>query len=495
MAISSRVALRTTVAVVSFAILIGSGFAWATFKNFESGIPHGSPVPALGPGQKDVDGNDQNILLVGNDSRDGATKSELHALSTTAVAGANTDTMMVLHVPADGSKPTIISFPRDSWVSIPDNGKGKLNSAFGDGFVAAKDEGKSEAQAHDAGMNLTIRTLNQLTGLHIDHYVQVSLLGFYRISNAIGGVTVCLNKAQNASTDSDEFGSGYSGINLPKGYSVIKGVQALAFVRQRHGLPNGDLDRIRRQQYFLASAFHEITSAGVILNPFKLHNLLNAVGSSLLTDPDLNLLKLAQNFQDMSSGNIEMKTIPNDGPQTIYPDGVETSIVQVDSAAMPAFINKLIGKAKDSALKSVKAADPSSVTVDVLNGAGIYKWAAQNAAQLKEDGFKVNDIISAPNPATTTQILYPPNGEAQAKSVLAVVKGAELVVTSTVKNPTLILGSDGKKVTGVAAPSQSPSAQAAATSSSTSPAMRQVAYVRPLAKAQPNPVVGLGCIN
>ena len=120
--------------------------------------------------------------------------------------------------------------------------------------------------------------------------MQVSLLGFYRISNAIGGVTVCLNAAQNASTDKDEFGHGYSGINLPKGVSVIKGKQALAFVRQRHGLPHGDLDRIKRQQYFLKAAFEKITSAGVLLNPFKMRDLLDAVGKSLLVDPKLNLV-------------------------------------------------------------------------------------------------------------------------------------------------------------------------------------------------------------
>ena len=98
-----------------------------------------------------------------------------------------------------------------------------------------------------------MRTIHALTGLHIDHYVQVNLLGFYRISEAIGGVQVCLQHAQNAHTDSDAFGSGYSGINLPTGVSTIKGTQALAFVRQRHGLPHGDLDRIKRQQYFLSA--------------------------------------------------------------------------------------------------------------------------------------------------------------------------------------------------------------------------------------------------
>ena len=181
--------------------------------------------------------------------------------------------------------------------------------------------------SESAGIRLLIRTIAQLTGLHIDHYVQVNLLGFYRISNAIGGVDVCLNAAQNPNTDSDAFGKGYSGINLPAGHSVIKGSQALAFVRQRHGLPNGDLDRIKRQQYFLSAAFHKVVSGGVLLNPFKLRDLLKAVSSSMLTDPDLDMLALARQFQDLSAGNISYATIPNDGPQTIYPDGIETSIV------------------------------------------------------------------------------------------------------------------------------------------------------------------------
>ena len=279
-------------------------------------------VPPLASSAKDPDGKDQNILLIGNDSRAGASKTELKALSTANDGGSvNTDTMMLLHVPADGSTATIVSFPRDSWVTIPGYGKGKINSAYGDGYSSAKRAGKSEQAAQSAGIIMTVKAIDTLTGLHIDHYMQVNLLGFYRISNAIGGVTVCLNAAQNPHTDADEFGHGYSGIDLPKGVSVIKGKQALAFVRQRHGLPGGDLDRIRRQQYFLGAAFRKITSAGVLLNPFKLRDLLTAIGSSLLTDPSLHLLDLGRQFQQMSAGKISCKTIPNEGPQRIYPDG------------------------------------------------------------------------------------------------------------------------------------------------------------------------------
>ena len=321
---------------------------------------------------------------------------------------------------------------------------------------------------------MTIRTINALTGLHIDHYMQVNLLGFYRISNAIGGVTVCLTKAQNPTTDSDAFGKGYSGINLPAGVSVIKGSQALAFVRQRHGLPNGDLDRIRRQQYFLSAAFHKVTSAGVVLNPFKLRNLLGAVGSSLLTDPSLNLVSLAQQFEAISAGQISYLTIPNDGPQVIYPDGVETAIVKIDKAAMPGFLLRLEGKPVDSAMKSAVAAQPSSVTVDVLNGTQTAGLAGSNATALKSIGFKVNTVDSTDVTAKTA-IEYPAGSEAQAKSLVAAVPGAALVETATVTRATLVIGNNGVQVRGLA----------------TAPTPTHTASAAPAHKA----ASALGCIN
>jgi hypothetical protein len=280
--------------------------------------------------------------------------------------------------------------------------------------------------------------------------MQVSLLGFYRISEAIGGVKVCLTAAQNASTDRDNFGSGYSGIDLPKGVSVIKGAQALAFVRQRHGLPHGDLDRIKRQQYFLRAAFEKVASAGVLLNPFKLHDLLNAVGSSLLTDPGLDLLALARQFDSIGSGKIDFATIPNNGSQVIYPDGVETAIVAVNRAAMPAFVAQLEGKG-DDALKRATPAAPRTVTVDVLNGTDVPRLASRNAAALRALGFRINAVDSASSTTPTTVVQYPPGQEARAKAVLRAVPGAKAVATPDVGRVTVVLGTDGRQVRGLAA--------------------------------------------
>jgi LCP family protein required for cell wall assembly len=447
----ARVGVRALCASVSLLVLLASGLAWATFKNFTAHVPHGDAVPALNAGEHDPDGSAQNILLIGNDTRAGATRAELKALHTGHdKSTANADTMMVLHVPADGARPTLVSFPRDSWVSVPGHGNAKINSAYPDGYNAAIAAGKSEMAAESAGIILTIKTIHALTGLYIDHYMQVNLLGFYRISEAIGGVTVCLNHAQNASTDRDQFGSGYSGIDLPKGVSVIKGAQALAFVRQRHGLPHGDLDRIKRQQYFLKAAFQKVTSAGTLLNPFKMRDMLEAVGRSLLIDPKLDLLSLARQFESLTSGKISFATIPNNGPQLIYPDGVETSIVQVNRAAIPAFIASLDGHA-DAAYEKASPAAPAAVTVDVLNGTDTARLAARNAQALRALGFKTDVVDSAPS-TTQSTIEYPAGKEAQAKAVAKAVPHARAVLTPDVARVTLVLGSDGRWVRGIAQP-------------------------------------------
>lgn len=479
-----RVGVRALFASVSLLVIVGSGLAWTAFKGFTAHVPHGAAVPALGPGETDPDGSAQNILLIGNDTRAGATRAELKALHTGQdKSTVNADTMMVLHLPADGASPTLVSFPRDSWVTIPGHGRGKINSAYPDGYNEAKAAGKSEVQAESAGIILTIRTIHALTGLYIDHYMQVSLLGFYRISEAIGGVTVCLKHAQNASTDRDQYGSGYSGIDLPKGVSVIKGVQALAFVRQRHGLPHGDLDRIRRQQYFLKSAFQKITSAGILLNPFKLRNLLAAVENSLLVDPKLDLLGLGRQFETLTSGKIKFATIPNNGAQLIHPDGVETSVVAVNHAAMPAFIASLEGKT-DTAYQNAKPASAGSVTVDVLNGTDVTRLAARNAAVLNGLGFKIDTVDSTPTPTQESLIEYPAGREAQAKAVATAVPQATPVLTPGVVRVTVILGGDGHWVRGVTAPTRS--------TGGTRPTQPN-GGARPTMHA--DPTHGLGCID
>ncbi len=206
-------------------------------------------------------------------------------------------------------------------MDIPGYGQHKLNAAYING---ATDGGETEADP-DQGRQLLVQTISELSGLHIDHYVEVGLLGFYRITKAMGGVEVCLNRAQKEPD---------SGIDLPAGRWVIEGKQALAFVRQRKGLPRGDLDRIVRQQYFLGATFRKVTSLGVLTNPIKLKRLLDAVGSSMRMDDDLDPLQLARQVRGLAAGNVEFKTIPTTG--TGFRDG--QSVVLLDEAKLPGLL-------------------------------------------------------------------------------------------------------------------------------------------------------------
>jgi LCP family protein required for cell wall assembly len=427
---------KLVAAAMSLAVVLGSFYVWNTWTQFKASIPHGSAVAPVAAGHKDIDGKAQNILLLGNDSRAGATPAELAALGTADDGGsANTDTMMIMHIPANGSKASVVSFPRDSYVSIPGHGMNKLNAAYPDGYNAAKGNGASEIAAQSAGIQLLSQTLGQLTGLHIDHYVQVNLLGFYRISNAIGGVPVVLCQAQQEPK---------SGIDLPAGLSKIQGKQALAFVRQRYDVPGSDLGRIKRQQYFLSSVFHKLTSSGTLLNPLSVQKLLTAVSSSLLTDPTLDLLGLADEFAQLSEGSLTFQTIPTQG----FANNDAGSVVVVSPAQVQQFVNSLLGIAADPNLAAARPVAPATVTVNVLNAGTENGAATRNADQLKTAGFRIGTVGDGSSAATTV-IEYPNGMQSQAKTVALQIPSAQLVESTSVQAVTLVLGNDGLQVNGL----------------------------------------------
>jgi LCP family protein required for cell wall assembly len=436
---------RVLLVMISVAALIGSGIAWATYRQFTQGIQHGQALPDLPKGTKRIDGGkDQNILLLGNDSIAGATPAEVRALGTTPDrTDSATDTMMILHVPADGKKATIISFPRDSWVNIPGHGMFKLNAAYLDGFNDAAAQGaKDLLTKQSAGILLVAQTLSELTGLHIDHYVQVNLLGFYEISEAINGVNLCLNNAQNKHTEADaSHPNGYSGINLKKGWNMnVKGTQALAFVRQRHGLQRGDIDRIVRQQYFLSAVFKKATSSSTLLNPFKLKKLLDSVKRSLITDPKLDILSFVQQFTKIAGGNVSFATIPIVDPG--FWEGNQ-QVVKIDPASVKSFVDELVGGSVDKKLQTAKTVPPGQVAVTVLNEAGRNLVATSNSKTLGRAGFLATVGPDTDERTNQTMIEYPDGMQAQAKTLGRYVPGAALQLSSSVSKVTLVLGGDG----------------------------------------------------
>jgi LCP family protein required for cell wall assembly len=446
-----KVAKRIIAAVVVIVVLV-AGYGAFTYVRFLMGVTH---VNALVPTTSDLDGKDQNILLVGDDHRPaGASAAQLAQLGTTQDGGGtSTDTMILMHIPADGKKATLISFPRDSWVNIPGYGMRKLNAAFSLGSAKGGDSG---------GAQLLVKTIQDMTGLTINHYVRVSLLGFYNVAQALGPVTVCLNHAVN---------DPYSGIDLPAGVSTLNAKQALAFVRQRHGLPDGDLDREIRQQYFLSVEGQKVLSAGTLLNPVKLQNVVDAVSSSIETDPNLDLLSLAVHMRGLEHGGISSATIPVSGTPTIRVGGVPVSIVQVNTAAMPAFIHGIVG-GKSGSTATTPAVTPSDVTVTVLNGGGRSGAAGEATSEFAGYGFHTEPALTTNLHAKTT-VEYPASMADAANLVATYLPGAVLMPTSGVTSVTVVLGADHIAVTKpTAGATVAPSAPTSTSSTPAAPAVK-----------------------
>lgn len=436
---------RTRLVPVLAGVLVGLltvtvGYAATSYHRFSDGVTRVDAISARESpstdGAADLDGTARNILLVGDDHRPaGATAEDLAKISTEDDGGAeNTDTMIVLHVPADGQSATMVSFPRDSWVPIPGHGENKLNAAFA---LGKRDGGGDDA----AGARLLIQTIEELSGLRIDHYVRVSLLGFYDVVEALGPVEVCLNQAVK---------DRWSGVDLPAGVSTLDAQQALAFVRQRHGLPRGDLDRQVRQQYFLSVEARQLLSAGTLLNPVKLGRVLDAVSGSMETDTDLDFVQLAGQLRGLRPDAITSATIPVLGTPTITVRGSAVSIVEVDFAAMPVFIQGLIGV--PAAYTDTPAAAPSTVTVTVANGSGENGAGARVSVDLAALGFTTTEPTTA-SPTSTTIVTYPGGFEGQAKAVAEAVPGATPVLVTSATSVQLVLGTDGVGAASEPAPS------------------------------------------
>jgi len=445
---------RVIAAAVSAVLIAVFAYGWWNYRDLNNGLQR----LGISTGSGGIDGKDQNLLIVGNDDRTDMTNAEVKALKVGRDGGSlSTDTMMIVHIPADGSKATLISLPRDSYVAIPGYGMNKLNSAYADAYSATK--GSLNAK-RTAGANLLIKTITNLTGLTIDHFVQVDLIGFYRIAQAVGGIPVDLCHAVNDTQayDRETGQGGGSGFKMSAGHHTLDALQALEFVRQRHNLPNGDLDRTKRQRYFLTAAFRKIESADTLINPGKLHALIKAVDKSIYVDNGLNITTLAEQLANLSANNIVGKAIPFQRFATVDVGSVEI----VNPAKVKAFIDRLINPPTSSDYSKAKAVAPSSVTVSVQNGGTVNGAAAQSTATLVKAGFKAT-VDTQPASLAATTIEYASGMEAQAKTLAKYVPGAQ-VKQSDVSTLTLVLGADGdtaRSTPGGASSSSTPAKQKA----------------------------------
>jgi LCP family protein required for cell wall assembly len=418
---------RTLLAIVSVFALVATGYAWTTLQNAQNGLQTADVLDKGGSQAKPPDGS-MDILLVGMDSRTDAKgnalpQSQLDSLHAGPNGGElNTDTMILIHIPTGGGKAMGISIPRDSWVSIPGYGTGKINSAYGLAKNTAQAQLKStglspaqlEVQSDDAGAKETIKTVEQLTGVGIDHYAAINLEGFDQISNAIGGVPVCLLHPVD---------DPWSGANFHSGQFTVQGVQALEFVRQRHNIPGGstDIEREQRQQAFLASMAHKMLSSGVLTNPGTLNNLIGAIQGAVTIDNHWNLLDFAQEMSGMSSGDIKFQTMPVENID-YWPNGQgpgKVNAVEVDPAQVSAFVHGTTGipaPANTGGGQSSAPTGNAAITVDVSNASSTTGLAGQVMSQLTAKGFTQGQTGNATHRSSSV-VFFPPGQQANAQAV------------------------------------------------------------------------------
>lgn len=428
------------VGIVSLLVISLTGYAWAAMQ----GLVNGLTTTDVISGNQPADGA-RDILLVGMDSRTDAQGNPLSdQLLAQLRAGIsdgeeNTDTLIMVHIPNDGSKAVAMSLPRDSYVNIPGFGKHKINSAYARAKAAERktlqDSGDTDARdvelkSGQAGAKTLIATVEGLTGSSIDNYASINLLGFSDITTAIGGVDVCLK---------DNVNDPYSGAKFTKGRHTISGVEALEFVRQRHGLPRGDLDRVVRQQVFMAGMAQKVLSAGTLTDPSKLNGLTDAVKKSVVLNQGWDIFGFAQQMKGLSGGQLQFQTIPVENMDYSTPD--DGQAIQVDPTQVHAFVQGVTG-----APPAQPAVSPNATTtVDVHNGTPKQGLAATVSQALVAKGFMAGETANATGRTKSSTVRYPAGAKDTAQSVAdALGSKATLEQDNSVPNGhvVLVIGSD-----------------------------------------------------
>jgi LCP family protein required for cell wall assembly len=429
--------------VLSAVLVAASLAAYAGYRRLYGNIRQENVGGQLGGNRPPKLNSALNFLMIGSDTRAGNNAKYGPRLTT---QGARSDTIIMLHLSPGGDRALGVSFPRDSVVSIPACTKP-------DGTVVPPRLGQINESFNNGGAACTIKTVESLTRVRIDHFVQVDFSGFKNVVDALGGVEICLPRAVNDPK---------SKLRLPAGRHVVKGEQALAYVRVRYGFvdANGrtdgsDLGRIKRQQQFMGAVVRKATSTELLTDPGRLFGFLNAATRSITTDSELTpgvMARLAQSVKGMSAGKVRFVTVPThpypadpNRVQWTQPDAQQlfTSIrndneVRDPRKAGPAGTPGAPGgSASPGGAASPGAAGPPAsgasgqpavpagqVRVRVLNGAGVTGLAQRAADQLRSRGFSVIEIGNAGFAAARSQVRYGSGAAGSAATLAALVPGA-----------------------------------------------------------------------
>jgi LCP family protein required for cell wall assembly len=445
--------------ILAALVLLLSGFSYFVVRDVSSiGSSHAiTSGPSIGA---------QNILLMGLESRrdwngnilPDDILAKLHAGSRqgveNGVGGNDTNTLILIHIPAGGRKAVGFSIPRDDWVSFAGTAgpqqQGKIDQAYGvsmyyeQGKLRTQDPGMSQDQlaflGNEAGRTAAVATVEKLTGVHIDHFAEVNLDGFYELANVLGGVEVCLNHSVYDPN---------SGANFHAGYQHLNASQALAFVRQRDGLPNGDLDRTHRQQAFIDSVMHQLRTEGVLDDLTKVTALLSVAKRYAITDAGWNLLDFATQMQDLTSGNLIFRTLPIKGYATI--DGQAANAV--DPASIQAIVAAAFNPKPGSPHGHARAKGARRITVDVRNGGDTAGLAGRVSAALASAGYRPGQVGNT-GYRTSTAVRYGPGASADAGQIAAMFGVTAAASAAVAAGHVEILLGAGATVPPITPPSQ-----------------------------------------
>jgi LCP family protein required for cell wall assembly len=376
---------RVIATVAAVAVVLVTGVAWSKVRSFEDGIFHVF-APSLGQGGDD---GAIDILLVGMDSRTDAhgnplSAQELATLRAGDETATNTDTIILVRIPNNGKSATAISIPRDTYVSAPGLGKTKINGVYGqtreEKRVSLVESGmapdEAEREGTEAGREALIKTVADLTGVTVDHYAEIGLLGFSLITDALGGVNVCLK---------EPVYEPLSGADFPAGWQKLNGPQALSFVRQRHDLPRGDLDRVVRQQVVMASLAHQVISGKTLSSPATMNRLQQAIQRSVVLSSGWDIMDFVDQLQKLAGGKIAFATIPVLDESGWSDDGMH-SVVRIDPHQVQDWVAGLLHDQAQGKTEEL-AYTPNKTTANVVNDTDINGLAASVSEVLSSKGF------------------------------------------------------------------------------------------------------------
>ncbi|MHB1614212.1 MAG: LCP family protein [Actinomycetes bacterium] len=426
-ALPRRVPLVVLV-VLSGLVVAATGATAVAYLRLDRNIASQNVTSALGtdrprvvagpaPGRGD---RAENILVIGSDTRSAPGDGQYGS----GIQGARSDTVILLHLSADRRRAELVSIPRDSWVAIPscNLGASRFSSPRVERFNAAYAIG---------GTACTIKTVEQLTQIRIDHFVVIDFHGFATMVDSLGGVEVCLNQP---------ITNKEAQIDLPAGRQVLDGSQALGYVRVRYIGDGSDLSRIVRQQAFLASLVTKVTSTGLLLNPVRLYQFLDAATRSVTTDPAFasltSLASLATSVRNVPRSNVTFLTVPNH-PYPANPNVVEWSQPSAGAifdalrhdAPIPGRPSTTTTSPPSSSPVPTLTVPPAQVRVQVLDASGVPGAASRAAAALRAVGFTVVGVGTATGPVlATTQIHRPAAYDRSGATLAAALPGVRVQV-------------------------------------------------------------------